>query len=90
VYETQTLKDLTKPLGTARDMRSFCVFDNTVISMDAIAIRPELKAQLSEYAQRHRQDLTAALDEALGAYFEWERADYSEAVEGIREGYKTC
>jgi predicted transcriptional regulator len=56
--------------------------------MDMIAIKPERRAQLADYAQRHGQDVTAALDDALGAYLEWERADYQEAVEGIREGYE--
>jgi predicted transcriptional regulator len=31
--------------------------------------------------------LTDALDDALAAYLEGERADYREAVEGIRQGY---
>jgi predicted transcriptional regulator len=56
--------------------------------MDLIAIKPERRAQLDDYAQRHGQDVTDALDEALAAYLEWERADYQEAVEGIRQGYE--
>jgi predicted transcriptional regulator len=56
--------------------------------MEAIAIKPERKAQLDDYAQRHGQNVTDALDEALAAYLEWERADYREAVEGIRQGYE--
>lgn len=34
------------------------------------------------------QDSTAALDEARRKYLEWERQDYQEALEGIREGYE--
>jgi predicted transcriptional regulator len=56
--------------------------------MDMIAIKPERKAQLDDYARRHGQDVSAALDDALAAYLEWERDDYQEAVEGIREGYE--
>jgi predicted transcriptional regulator len=56
--------------------------------MDVIAIKPERKAQLDDYARRHGQDVTDALDEALAAYLEWERIDYQEAVEGIRKGYE--
>jgi len=56
--------------------------------MEVIAIKPERKAQLDDYAQRHGQNVTDALDEALAAYLEWERADYREAVEGIRQGYE--
>jgi predicted transcriptional regulator len=56
--------------------------------MDLIPIKPERKAQLDEYARRHGQDSTAALDDVLADYLEWERQDYQEAVEGIREGYE--
>jgi len=56
--------------------------------MDAIPIKPERKAQLEEFAQRRGQDTAAALDDALAEYLEWERNDYQEAVEGIRQGYE--
>ncbi len=52
-----------------------------------VPLTPQRKAQLDDYAQRHGQDTAAALDEALGAYLEWEQQDYGEAVEGIRQGY---
>lgn len=57
-------------------------------AMDMIPLTPERRAQLEEYARRHGQDPTAALDEALGAYLEWERQDSEEAVEGIRKGHE--
>lgn len=41
-----------------------------------------------EYAQRHGKDAASALDEALGAYLEWERQDSEEAIEGIRKGHE--
>lgn len=56
--------------------------------MDVIPLKPERKAQLEEYARRHGQDPAVALDEALGAYLEWERQDFQEAVEGIRRGHE--
>jgi hypothetical protein len=56
--------------------------------MDIIPLKPERKAQLEEYAQRHGQDAASALDEVVATYLEWERQDYDEAVEGIRRGYK--
>lgn len=56
--------------------------------MEILPLKPERKAQLDEYAQRHGQDAAAALDEALGPYLEWERSDYQEAVQGIRRGYE--
>ncbi len=56
--------------------------------MDMMPVKPERKAQLEEYAQRHGQDTAAALDEVLATYLEWERQDHEEAVEGIRDGYQ--
>ena len=56
--------------------------------METIPLNPERKAQLEEYAQRHGQDTAAALDDALAAYLDWERQDFEEAVEGIRQGYE--
>jgi predicted transcriptional regulator len=55
--------------------------------MESVLLKPERKAQLDEYAQRHGQDLATALDDVLATYLEWEQQDYLEAVEGIREGY---
>jgi len=55
--------------------------------MDVIPIRPERRAQLEDYAQRQGQEPAAALDEVLADALEWERQDYHEAVEGIRQGY---
>ena len=56
--------------------------------MDTIPLKPERKAQLEEYAKRRGQDPAAALDDALAAYLEWERQDFAEAVEGIRQGHE--
>ena len=55
--------------------------------MDMIPLKPELKARLEDYAQRHGQDPATALDDVLTAALDWERRDYQEAVEGIRQGY---
>jgi predicted transcriptional regulator len=56
--------------------------------MDVIPIKPERKAQLEEYAQRHGQDTAAALDNVLAEYLEWERHDYAESVAAIQRGYE--
>jgi predicted transcriptional regulator len=56
--------------------------------METVSLKPERKAQLDEYAQRHGQDPAAALDEVLATYLEWERQDFEQAVEGIRRGYE--
>jgi predicted transcriptional regulator len=55
--------------------------------MDMVPLKPERKAQLDDYAQRHGQDAATALDDALATYLDWERQDYQEAVEAIRQGY---
>lgn len=54
--------------------------------MDTIPLKPERKAQLEEYAKRHGPEPAVALDEALASYLEWERQDFAEAMEGIRQG----
>ena len=55
--------------------------------MEMVPITSELKAQLDDYALRHGQAPDAALIDVLADALEWERQDYREAVEGIREGY---
>ena len=55
--------------------------------MEMVPLKPERKAQLEEYAQRHGQDPAVALDEALAVYLEWERQDFEEATQGIRRGH---
>ena len=55
--------------------------------METISLKPERKAQLEDYAQRHGQNPEAALDDVLAEALEWENHDYHEAVEGIRRGY---
>ena len=55
--------------------------------METIPLKPERKAQLEDYAQRHGQDPATALDDVLAEALEWDRQDYTEAVEGIQKGY---
>jgi predicted transcriptional regulator len=55
--------------------------------MDVVPIKPERKAQLEDYAQRHGQNTAAALDSALGEYLEWERQDYEKSAAAVRLGY---
>jgi len=52
-----------------------------------IELSPEREAQLNDYAQRHGQDPVVALDDVLAEALEWERQDYQESVDGIRQGY---
>jgi predicted transcriptional regulator len=53
-----------------------------------VHLSPERQAQLNDYAQRHGKDPAAALDEVLANYLEWERQEYGEAVDGVREAYE--
>lgn len=52
--------------------------------MEMMPVKPERKAQLEAYAQRHGQDAVSALDEVLASYFEREQQDYQASVEAIR------
>ena len=52
-----------------------------------LQLSQERQAQLDQYAQRHGQDPSVALDEVLATALEWEQRDFEEAVEGIRRGY---
>lgn len=56
--------------------------------METLPLRPERLAQLEEFARRRGKSTADALDDALADYLEWERQDYLEAVEGIRQGYE--
>jgi predicted transcriptional regulator len=51
-----------------------------------LRVSAERLAQLEEFARRRGKGTTEALDEALAEYFDWERQDYAEALEGVREG----
>jgi predicted transcriptional regulator len=55
--------------------------------MEMLPVKPERKAQLDKYAQRHGQDAATALDEVLANYLEWEQQDYNETVDGVMEEY---
>ena len=56
--------------------------------MEMVPLKPERKAQLDEYARRHSQDLAAALDDVLAAYFDEEQQDYAETVQAVVEAYE--
>lgn len=54
--------------------------------MQTVPIRPERLAELEEFARRREKTPADALDELLAEYLEWERQDYQEAVEAVRQG----
>lgn len=56
--------------------------------METVPVKPERLAELEEFARRRGKTTADALDDVLAAYLEWEREDYQEAVEGVRQGYE--
>ena len=56
-------------------------------SMDAVSLTPERKAQLDDYAKRHGQDATSALDDLLAEALEWDQQEFEKSVTAIRRGY---
>lgn len=56
--------------------------------MEMMPMKPERKAQLDAYAERHGQDAVTALDDLLADYFEWEQEECREAVARIQRGYE--
>ena len=51
-----------------------------------LPIKSERLAELEEFARRRGKTPADALDEALAEYLEWERQDYREAAEAVRQG----
>lgn len=54
--------------------------------MHSVRLKPERLVELEELARRRGKSTADALDDVLADYLEWERQDYREALEGIREG----
>lgn len=54
--------------------------------MDTVPVKSERLAQLEEYARRRGKSTADALDDVLAEHLEWERQDYQETVEAVREG----
>lgn len=56
--------------------------------METLPVKPERLAQLEEFARRRGKSAADALDDVLADYLDWERQDYQEALDGIRQGYE--
>jgi wobble nucleotide-excising tRNase len=54
--------------------------------MQTLPVKSERLAQLEEFARRRGKSTADALDDVLADYLEWERQDYQEAVEAVRQG----
>lgn len=54
--------------------------------METVPVKPERLAQLEDLARRRGKSTADALDDVLADYLEWDRQDYQEAVQGIRQG----
>ena len=57
-------------------------------NMETLPVKAERLAQLEEFARRLGKSTADALDDALAEYLEWERQDYQEAVEAVRQGFE--
>ena len=56
--------------------------------METLPVKPARLAQLEDFARRRGKSTADALDDALAEYLEWERQDYQEALEAIRQGHE--
>ena len=56
--------------------------------METLPVKSERLAELEEFARQRGKSTADALDEALADYLEWERQDYQESLEGIRQGHE--
>lgn len=56
--------------------------------MEMMPVKPERKAQLEAYAQRHGQNAADALDDLLAAQLELEQQDYDDTVTAVLEAYE--
>jgi|SRR3990172_9074301 len=74
---------LEPPLLTSAPLSLYLQF-----VMETLPLRPERLAQLEDFARRRGKSTADALDDALADYLEWDRQDYQEAVEGVRQGYE--
>jgi len=54
--------------------------------MHTLPIKSERLAELEKFARRRGKTLADAFDEALAEYLEWERQDYQQAVDAVRQG----
>jgi hypothetical protein len=56
--------------------------------MDMMPIKPERKAQLEAYAQRHGKDAVAALDDVLADYLAADQQEHDETIKAAMEGWE--
>jgi hypothetical protein len=56
--------------------------------MEMMPIKPERKAQLEEYAQRHGTDAVTALDDVLADYLQADKEEYDDTVKAVEEAYE--
>ena len=47
-------------------------------------------AELEEFVRRRGQSTADALDDVLADYLEWERQDYQEVLEAVRQRLEDC
>jgi hypothetical protein len=57
--------------------------------MEMMPVKPERKAQLEAYAERHGKDAVTALDEVLADYLAADQQEYDDTVKAVTEGYES-
>jgi methionine synthase II (cobalamin-independent) len=56
--------------------------------MDMMPVKPERKAQLEAYAQRHGKDAVVALDDVLADYLAADEQEYDDTVQAVMEAWE--
>ena len=56
--------------------------------MEMIPVKPERKAQLEAYAERHGKDAVTALDDVLADYLAADQQEYDDTVKAVTQALK--
>lgn len=57
--------------------------------MEMMPVKPERKAQLEAYAERHGKDAATALDDVLADYLAADQQEYDDTVKAVTEAYES-
>jgi hypothetical protein len=57
--------------------------------MEMMPVKPERKAQLEAYAERHGKDAVTALDDVLADYLAADQQEYDDTVKAVTKAYES-
>jgi len=57
--------------------------------MEMMPVKPERKAQLEAYAERHGKDAVTALDDVLADYLAADQQEYDDTVKAVTPAYES-